>query len=89
VAWSGDQDVVEAFASQRADEPFRDRVRSRCPDRGADDANVGTGEHRVEGGGELAVPVADQETELLGAVAEVHQQVAGLLGDPSPRWGGR
>ena len=30
----------------------------------------------------LAVSVADQEPELLGAVAEVHEQVAGLLGDP-------
>jgi hypothetical protein len=31
---------------------------------------------------ELAVPVADQEPESLGALAEIHQQVAGLLGDP-------
>ena len=33
-------------------------------------------------GGELAVAVADQEPELLGLLAEVHEQVAGLLGDP-------
>jgi len=26
VAWSGDQDVVEAFPAQGADEAFRDRV---------------------------------------------------------------
>jgi hypothetical protein len=26
VAWPGDQDVVEAFSAQRADESFRDRV---------------------------------------------------------------
>ena len=26
VAWSGDQEVVEAFAAQGADEAFRDRV---------------------------------------------------------------
>ena len=57
-------------------------ARDRATGRGADDADVGTGEHVVEGGGELAVPIADQEPELLGAVAEVHQQVAGLLGDP-------
>ena len=31
---------------------------------------------------ELGISVADQEPELLGAVTEVHQQVAGLLGDP-------
>ena len=33
VAWSGDQEVVETFPTWRADEPFRDRVRPRCPDR--------------------------------------------------------
>jgi hypothetical protein len=30
----------------------------------------------------FAVPVADQEPVPVGAIAEVHQQVAGLLGDP-------
>ena len=80
VARSGDQEVVEAFAAQRADEAFGDGVRSRCPDRGADDADVGAGEHGVEGGGELAVPVADQEPELLGAVAEVHAAGCGPVG---------
>jgi hypothetical protein len=34
VAWSGDQKVVEAFPSQGADEPFRDRVRPGRSDRG-------------------------------------------------------
>ena len=48
VAWSGDQEVVEAFAAQRADEALRDRVRPGCPDRGADDADVRAGEHGVE-----------------------------------------
>ena len=38
----------------------------------------------VEAGRELGISVTDQESELLGAVTEVHQQVAGLLGDPSP-----
>jgi hypothetical protein len=89
VAWSGDQQVVEAFAAQRADEALRDRVRARCPHRGADDADVDAGEDGVEGSGELAVPVADQEPELLGAVAEVDQQVAGLFSDPRRRWDGR
>ena len=50
VAWSADQQVVEAFAAQRADEALGDRVRPRCPDWGADDADVGAGEHGVEGG---------------------------------------
>ncbi len=58
VAWSGDQELIKAFAAQGADPALGDRVRSRCPDRAADDADVGAGEHCVEGGGELAVPVA-------------------------------
>jgi hypothetical protein len=32
----------------------------------------------------FVVPVADQEQELVGAFAEVHQEVAGLLGHPGP-----
>jgi hypothetical protein len=42
-----------------------DRVRRGCPDRGAGDADVDAGEDRVEGGGECAVAVADQELEQL------------------------
>ena len=53
VAWSGDQQVVEAFAAQGADEALGDGVRPRCPDWGADDADVGAGEDRVEGGVDL------------------------------------
>jgi hypothetical protein len=51
-------------------------------DRRADDADLCAGEHRVEGGGELAVPIADQELEVLGALAELDQEVADLLGHP-------
>ena len=53
VAWSGDQEVVEAFPSQGADEAFGDRVRPWCPDRGADDPQVGAGEDGVERSGDL------------------------------------
>jgi hypothetical protein len=82
VAGSGDQKVVEALSSQCPDEPFRDRVRPGRSDRGADDPQVGAGEDGVERGGKLAVPVADQEPEPIAAIAEIHQQVAGLLGHP-------
>ena len=34
--------------------------------------------------GELPGAVADQEPEVRGAVAEVHQEVADLLGGPRP-----
>jgi hypothetical protein len=74
--------MIEAFPPQRPDPSFGDGVGSWRSDRSADDADVGVGEDRVEGGGELAVPVADQEPELLGLVAKVHQQVTGLLSDP-------
>jgi hypothetical protein len=50
VTRSGDQQVVEAFAAQSADEAFGDRIRPRCPHRCADDGDVGAGEDRVEGG---------------------------------------
>jgi hypothetical protein len=75
--------MVEAFAAQRADPALGDRVGPRRLDWGAEDADVGAVEYRVEGGGELAVPITDQEAELLGAVAEIHEQVAGLLPDLS------
>ena len=82
MTWSGDQEVVGTFSAQGADEAFRDRVRSGRSDRGADDPDIGTNEDCVERGGEFAVPVADQEPEPVRAIAEVHQQVAGLLRDP-------
>jgi hypothetical protein len=84
VARSGDQQVVEAFAAQRADPAVRNGVCARCSHRGAEDADVGAGEYSVEGGGVLGISVADQELELLGAVAEVHEQVAGLLVTHAP-----
>ena len=41
VAGSGDQDVVELFPAQGADEAFRDRVRPGRLDRVADDPDIG------------------------------------------------
>ena len=40
--------------------------------------------HRVERGRELAGAVADEEPEPRGVLAEVHDEVAGLLGGPGP-----
>ena len=45
--------------------------------------DTGTGQGRVEGVGELPGPVADQEPEGRGAIAEVHQEIADLLGGPA------
>jgi hypothetical protein len=43
---------------------------------------LSAGEDRVEGAGEPGVTVPDQEAEGADPVAEVHDQVAGLLGGP-------
>jgi hypothetical protein len=50
VARPGDPKVVEAFAAQRSDEALCERVRPRRPHGGAEDADVGAGEHGVDGG---------------------------------------
>jgi hypothetical protein len=68
LARSGDEDVVEAFASQGADPALGDRVRPRGLRWRLDDADLGGAEDGVEGTGELRVS-ADEETKLLGAVA--------------------
>ena len=44
VALSGDQELVEAFPAEGADEALGDGVGPRCPDWSADDGNVGAGE---------------------------------------------
>ena len=84
VAWSGDEDEVEAFSSQGADPALSDCVRPGGLRWRLDDADLGGAESGVEGVGELRVSVADEETKLLGAVAEVHRQVPRLLGTQSP-----
>jgi hypothetical protein len=73
VASAGDEQPVGALAADAADPPLGDRVRCRCLHRGADDPGADRGEHRVEGGRELGVPVPDQEFDRLcsGPVLEV------------------
>ena len=79
-----DEDPVEVFASDAADEAFGDRVGSRCPHRCLDDADTERGEHGVERCGELSVTVPDEKPEAAAGVLEVHEQVTGLLGQPGP-----
>ena len=77
-----DQGAVEEFAAEGADEAFGDGVGPRRSYRCLDDPDVGGGEDGVEGGGELGVAVADEEPEPPAGVVEIHEQVAGLLGQP-------
>ncbi|HEX5299373.1 MAG TPA: hypothetical protein VFW50_20500 [Streptosporangiaceae bacterium] len=85
VLFAGDQQVVQALAAKCSHEPFCERVRPRRPGRRLDHPRAVPGEDVVNCRGELAVPVADQELEPAGALAEVRQEVAGLLGSPGLR----
>jgi hypothetical protein len=56
-----DEHPVQQLAAHRADPSFGDRVRPRRSHRCAQNADALAGEHGVEGVGEFAVAVADQE----------------------------
>jgi hypothetical protein len=57
-------------------------VRAWCLRRGLDCLHARASKDLVEGASELGVAVPDEEAERGRAVAEVHQEVAGLLGSP-------
>jgi hypothetical protein len=80
-----DQGAVQELAPASADPAFGDRVHARCPDVAEHGLDPGTGEDRVERGGEVRAAVADHELDPVRLLAEIHDQVAGLLGGPS-RW---
>src|SRR5215203_2268185 len=85
VVFAEDEDAVGEFASDGQDEAFGEAVRSRTSRWDLHGVDPGAGEDGVERGGELAGAVADEEPEGGGALVEVHQQVAGLLGGPGSR----
>jgi hypothetical protein len=79
VALVDDEDPVEEFAADAADEPFGDGVGPRCPDWSLDHLDPAVGEDGIEHGRELGVAVADEEPEMSSCV-EVDGEVAGQLG---------
>jgi hypothetical protein len=81
-----DQDAIQELAAASPDPASGDRVHARRPDVAQDGPDPGVGEDRVERGGEVRPAVADHELDPMRLVAEVHDQVAGLLGGPRPRW---
>ncbi len=74
--------MVQALTPKRPHEPLGKCVRPRRPDRCVDHSRTVADEDAVECGGELAVPVTDQEPEPPGPLAEIHEQVPRLLGGP-------
>jgi len=84
VALVDDEDPVEEFSADAADEPLGDRVGSWGSNWRFDHLASGGSEDRIEAGGELAVAVPDEEAEVLHGVVEVHREIPGLLGQPRP-----
>ena len=57
-------------------------IRARAPGRDLHCSDACAGQDRVEGFGELPCAIPDQEPEVLGVIAEVHQEIADLLSSP-------
>jgi hypothetical protein len=77
-----DQEVVQALLAHGANPALGDGVSVRSLDRRKDDLSAEPVPHVVEGSGELAVTVVDQEPDGGGVLIERRDEVAGLLGDP-------
>src|ERR1035437_260485 len=74
--------MIETLLADSAVELFGVRVRTRRTDRSADGLDTDRGEHLVEAGGELGVPVADEEPEASTGLFEIGGEVAGDLSHP-------
>jgi hypothetical protein len=79
---AGDQEMVQALPAHGANPALGDGVGVGRRDGCGDDLGTGRAPDVIEGPGELAVAVADQEPGGCGLVVEGGGQVAGLLGDP-------
>ena len=77
-----DQHPVGDLGADGQHEAFGEAVRARTPRRDLDHLDARVRQDRVERRRELPGPVADQEPKPGGVVAEIHDEVAGLLGGP-------
>jgi hypothetical protein len=78
----GDQEMVQALSAHGANPALGHRVGVRRLDRCQDDLGTEPVPDVVEGPGELAVAVVDQELDGGGLLLERGDEVAFLLGDP-------
>src|SRR5215469_9730361 len=81
-----DKGAVQELTAASPDPAFGNRVHTGRPHVAEHGADPSIGEDRVERGGEVRATVADHELHPLCLFAEVHDQVAGLLGGPLPGW---
>ena len=79
-----DQEPIETVTADGSDPALGERVGVWRTKRRADDLDALALEDVVEGAGELAVAVADQEPERLGSIRERPGKLPGLLGCPTP-----
>jgi len=83
---SQDQHPVQCLTPNGADPALREGVRPRRPHRCAQHLESLGSKDRIERGGELRIPIADQKPEPAEAIVEAYEQVAGLLRHPLPDW---
>ncbi len=76
------QQPVEQFPAQGTDHPLADRVRSGRLRRAGENPDALRLEYGVEGAGELARAIPDQELDRSCALAGVHQEVTRCLCRP-------
>jgi len=84
VAFAEDEHAIGYLGPGGEHEPFRISIRARTSGRDLQGLDAGAGQGSVERIGELPSPIADQEPEVGGVIAEVHREVADLLGGPRP-----
>ena len=79
-----DQGAVQELAPASADPAFGYRVHPGRPDVAEHGPDPGIGEDRAERSRVVGAAVADHELDPVRLLAQVHHQVAGLLGGPLP-----
>ena len=79
-----DQHPVGDLSPGGEHEPFRISVRARAAGRNLHHLDTSVGQDRVKRRGELPGPVTDQEPEAGGAITQIQQEAADLLGCPQP-----
>jgi hypothetical protein len=84
VSFPEEQHSVADLGADGQHEAFGVAVRPRAPRRDLDHLDARIGQHRVERCREMSGPIADEEPEPGDMLAEVHEEVAGLLGVQGP-----
>lgn len=80
VAWTEEEDVIEALSPDRADPTLRERVRPRRPNGCLHHRDPFRAEDLFEGAGEPGVSIPEQDVLVLQASGD--REVSGVLGDP-------